>query len=188
MPISTTEIISGATLLLAIGSALWQRYGIILDLKKEQGSMALKFEEKISALKEKYNTDISILKDNLTTHFSSQVDALYGQLDKLAVQLVTIDKRITKQEMKMELFWSAVQDNVKDMLKQPVHFRKDDLLDRFKSLNYQELCELKNILTEEKISLFQKESMTPEKKIYLISLALMLAGIDSKLIDMETKC
>lgn len=189
MSLSTSEIISGAALLLAIGSALWQRYGVILDLKKEQGTMALSFEEKLGKMKDKYSNELSEFKDSIQNHFTSQGDSFYGELGKLSVQLVTIDNRMTKQEMKMDLFWGAVQDTVKDMLKQPVHLRKDELLDKFPNLDYNELCELRAMLTEEKgVLITMTKQLSPTKKVYLISLALMLAGIDSRLIDVGRKC
>ena len=189
MAINITEIISGAALLLAIASALWQRYGVIIEIKKDQGKIALSFEEKLSALKDKCNKDLAELKDNVLAQLTKQVDSLYGQLDKLTLQLVSIDNRTTKQEMKMDLFWAAVQDTVKNMIKQPVHRVKDELLDKFPNLDYRQLCELRDMLVEEKnILLPAQNELTTEKKIYLISLVLMLAGIDSKLIDMEKKC
>jgi hypothetical protein len=189
MPLTTPEIISGAALLLAILSAVWQRFGVVIDIKKDQSEMAIAFEEKLGIHRDKTNSDLAELKDNILKQLTGQVDTLYGQLDKLSAQLVIVDNRMTKQEMKMDLFWGAVQETVKDMIKQPTHLKKDELLDRFPNLNYDELCELKSMLTEEKILLLPAtNSLTPDKKIYLISLALMLAGIDSRLIDMGSKC
>lgn len=189
MPLTTPEIISGAALLLAILSALWQRFGVIIDIKKDQADIALTFQKELGNCKSNCSNTLATLKDTVLSQFGTQVDNLYGQLDKLSGQLILTDTRITKQEMKMDLFWGAVQDTVKDMIKQPTHLKKDDLLDRFPKLSYDELCDLKSILIEEKILLLPARStLTPDKKIYLISLALMLAGIDSRLIDMGSKC
>ena len=199
MSLTTPEIISGAALLLAILSAVWQRFGVIMDIKKDQANMALNFQKEITTYKIQCETNITAVKDSLTTnitnvkdglmkHISTEVNALYGQLDSLSGKLVLIDNRMTKQEMKMDLFWGAVQDTVKDMLKQPIHLRKDTLLDKFPDLKYEELCELKEMLIEEKKQLLPEKKLTPGKKVYLISLVLMLAGIDSRLIDMEIKC
>jgi len=188
MALTIPEIVSGGALLLAILSAIWQRFGVILEIKKDQASMSSSLQKEIADSKSKCSDDIAVLKDNLLGQISSQVNSLYTQLDNFSARLAMIDNRMTKQEMKMDLFWGAVQDTVKDMLKQPIHLRKDDLLDRFPSLSYDELCELKSMLVQEKISLPMVKTLTPDKKVYLISLALMLAGIDSRLIDMETKC
>ena len=189
MPFTTPEIISAGALLLAILSALWQRFGVIIEIKKDQASMALAFQKELGNCKSNCSNTLTTLKDSVLSHFGTQVDNLYGQLDKLSAQLVLVDTRITKQEMKMDLFWGAVQETVKDMIKQPTHLKKDDLLDRFSTLSYDELCELKSMLMEEKILLLpMANGLIPDKKIYLISLALMLAGIDSRLIDMGSKC
>jgi len=189
MALTMPEIISGGALLLAIVSAIWQRFGVILEIRKDQASMSLAFQKEIADSKSKSSDDVAALKDNLLGQISSQVNSLYGQLDNFSARLLLVDNRMTKQEMKMDLFWGAVQDTVKDMLKQPIHLRKDNLLDRFPSLSYDELCELKSILAEEKgVLLTMTKQLSPTKKVYLVSLALMLAGIDSRLIDMGSKC
>jgi hypothetical protein len=189
MALTVPEIISGAALLLAILSTVWQRFGVIMELKKDQVAMGSTLEEKIEKVKDKFNNDISMLKDKILKQLTEQADTFYGQLDNLSAKLVLVDTRIGKQEMKMELFWGAVEDSVKGMLKQPVHIRKDNLLDKFPNLDHEELCELKVMLTEEKRSLLPiKSELAADKKIYLFSLILMLAGIDSRLIDMEIKC
>jgi len=189
MPLTTPEIISGAALLLAILSALWQRFGVILDIKKDQASMALNFQKDLSECRVLCVGNLSTTKDNVLTRISNEVNNLYEQLGKTSVQLVLADTRITKQEMKMDLFWGAVQETVKDMIKQPIHFRKDDLLDKFPNLKYEEMFELKTTLQIEKTEmLLNVKSLSSAKKTYLLALALMLAGIDSRLIDMEDKC
>jgi hypothetical protein len=186
MPLTTPEIISGLALLLAILSAVWQRFGVIIDIKKDQSTLAFNFQKELGECKTKCSNTLATLKDSVLGQLGTQVDSLYGQFDKLSGQLVVIDNRTTKQEMKMDLFWGAVQETVKDMIKQPIHFRKDDLLDRFPNLEYKEMYELKTSLQIEKKEMSSNiKSLTPAKKTYLLALVLMLAGIDSRLIDMD---
>ena len=186
MPFTTAEIISGVALILAILSAVWQRFGVILDIKKDQSSMALSFQKELSDCKANCTGNLSVTKDNVLSQISNEVNNLYGHFDKLSSQLVLADTRITRQEMKMDLFWGAVQETVKDMIKQPIHFRKDELLDRFPNLKLEEMFELRRTLQSEKTELLSNvKLLSSSKKTYLIALALMLAGVDSRLIDME---
>lgn len=155
MALTTSEIISGAALLLAILSAAWQRFGVMIDIQKQIAKVQMEFFQKIDSY-----------------HITCPGPVLDG--------------RLAKQEIKMDLFWAGVQDSVKNMLKHPTLLRKDELLDRYPSLECPELVELRDILMEEKTVLIaQVSGLDASQKIYLISLAIMLAGIDAKLIDFQ---
>jgi hypothetical protein len=151
MALTTPELVSGVALLLAILSAAWQRFGVMIDIQKQIAKVQSDFFQRIESY-----------------HITCPGPAL--------------TLRMTTQEMKMDLFWGAIQDSVKDMLKQPIHLRKDELLDKFPALSFQELQELKTVLMEEKTVILTNQ-LDPDKKVYLITLSLMIAGIDWKLID-----
>lgn len=64
--------------------------------------------------------------------------------------IVSLETRLVALETKMSLFWDSVGGVVKDIFKQPIHFHKDDLIDRFPdTLNDKELLELETIVTDE---------------------------------------
>jgi len=48
-------------------------------------------------------------------------------------QAVNLEGRLVKLETKIDLFWTAVEQNIPRLLKQPIHKRKDDLLDKLTS-------------------------------------------------------
>lgn len=190
MALTTPEIISGAALVLAILSALWQRFGVIIDIKKDQADLALNFQKSFADHKivvaEHLSNHMNILTGQISTlsQLTNQMAVVVSQINSLSTQMIGIDARVSKQEMKMDLFWGAVQETVKDMIKQPVHFRKDSLLDKFPNLDVEEIRELKHTLQEEKKEMLAKiKLLEPEKKAYLLAVALMLARIDSLLID-----
>jgi hypothetical protein len=195
MPFTTPEIISTAALGLAIVSFLWQRFGIITEIKKDQSNMELSFERQIAQHKTSVaelmtnHTNILTVQVTTLTQLTSQMAVITSQANNLSTQLSGVDNRISKQEMKMDLFWGAVQETVKDMIKQPIHFRKDELLDKFPNLGSEEIHELKDTLQLEKREMLSKiKLLEPEKKAYLLAIALMLARIDSVLIDRGDKC
>ena len=68
----------------------------------------------------------------------------FGFINKLT-------ERITKVEVKNDLFWKALENKLADMLKSPTHLNKDILLEKFKLglLNQEEMVVLSTILTEE---------------------------------------
>ncbi len=79
---------------------------------------------------------------------------------------IRLENRLTRLETKMELWWNTVADQVKGILQQPVHFRKDDLLDRFPCISDEELLELKNIIMIELMEL--KKTKDPKSVAYAI--------------------
>lgn len=89
------------------------------------------------------------------------------------------EARFVALETKMELFWGAVGKVVIDMVKQPIHFEKDALLDRLKTnvINGEELIKLKIIVEEEVVEL--RERKDPKALAYVLVLAL----IDQKLFE-----
>ena len=193
MSVTTPEIISGVALGLAIISFLWQRFGVILDIKKEQAQLALSFQKDIADCRNKCTGHLESTKDSIYDNLSKEIKNISSQLSSqitaLSTQLTSVDTRVTKQEMKMDLFWGAVQETVKDMIKQPIHFRKDELLDKFPNLSYEDICELRETLHTEKVELLSNiKKLEPDKKSYLLAVVLMLARVDGVLVDRGDKC
>ena len=100
----------------------------------------------------------------------------------------TLSERIAVQETKMEHFWNAIGSSVTSMIKQPVHFRKDELMDKLQmemqgeygAIKEIELLELRSILEDEIDELRQL------KDPKVIAYALALAYISQKLITRNT--
>jgi hypothetical protein len=97
------------------------------------------------------------------------------------------ESRISRLEVKMELFWNSVGDVVKNLIKQPTHLRKDELMDKLldkrdTNISNIELVELKTILYSELPELkLQKSSQS-------LAYALALAYIDQILYDRDCLC
>ncbi len=89
---------------------------------------------------------------------------------------------ISDMAAKLDLFWVAMEPALKEVIKQPIHFRKDDLLDRFPNLEDKELCELREILQDEMVDLKAK------KDPKVLAYALMTARLDSVLYDRRRGC
>jgi hypothetical protein len=94
--------------------------------------------------------------------FVSILSSIWGVL-KYGIKL---ENRLTRLETKTELWWNTVADQVKGVLQQPIHFRKDDLLDRFPCISNQELVELKDIIISEITEL--KKTKDPKVASYAI--------------------
>lgn len=94
--------------------------------------------------------------------FVSIISSIWGVL-KYGIKL---ENRLTRLETKTELWWSTVAEQVKGVLQQPTHFRKDDLLDRFPCISNEELLELKNIIVTEITEL--KKTKDPKVASYAI--------------------
>ena len=82
----------------------------------------------------------------------------------------------------MELFWNAVGGVMSSLIKQPIHFRKDELMDKLvgdklPGSSTDELLELRIILEDELVTL--REIKDPKSLAY----ALALAYIDQILYD-----
>jgi hypothetical protein len=94
--------------------------------------------------------------------FISILSSIWGVL-KYGIRM---ENRLTRLETKTELWWNTVADQVKGVLQQPTHFRKDDLLDRFPNIINQELVELKDIIVSELTEL--KKTKDPKVASYAI--------------------
>lgn len=125
----------------------------------------------------------------LVVSLGGYISQRFGVILDIQKQLGVISERISKQEMKMDTLWPSVTDAVKEMLKHPTASRKDDLLDRFPKLSTEEMCKLRDTLMVEKHDMLTELEYAPaDKKMYALALALMLAGIDTILIDRGLKC
>lgn len=99
--------------------------------------------------------------------------------------IAEINNRLVRMETKMELFWNAVVASVSSLIKQPIHFRKDELMDKLIPENLphlpentvEELLELKHILKDELVTL--RELKDPKSLAY----GLAIAYIDQILYD-----
>jgi hypothetical protein len=111
----------------------------------------------------------------------------HSKLKEEVCALITAEGlKIKRAETQMELFWNAVGGAVSDLIKQPIHFRKDELMDKLFPVNgrisevsimpTEELFELKTILQSE-ISDLKKN-----KDSKSLAHALALAYIDQTLL------
>lgn len=98
---------------------------------------------------------------------------IFGAFGDLKARVITL-------ETKMDLFWQGVQAKMGTVIKQPIHFRKDDLIDRFPNLSNDEIDELKQILTEEMVELQAK------KDSKVIAYAIYLGGIENEIYKRKT--
>jgi len=93
--------------------------------------------------------------------------------------------RLVRLETKAELFWNTVGSVMSNIIKQPIHYRKDELMDKLvpgherelQKASVEELMELKIILKDELVSL--QELKEPKSLAY----ALTIAYIDQVLYD-----
>lgn len=144
------------TAVIALIGVIWQYFVVISSLRKEVTDLATN------------------LRAEAVTSTKGVTDLLVDQGTRLA-----------KMETKMELFWIAVGTSVSKLIKQPIHFRKDELMNKLipenlshlPESNIDELIELKTILKEELITL--QEVKDPKSLAY----ALALAYIDQVLLD-----
>jgi DNA replication initiation complex subunit (GINS family) len=110
---------------------------------------------------------------------------LTADMDEIRKEQVIQGKSITRLETQTELFWTNVGGVMAKIIKQPIHYRKDDLMDKLvagredqlKGVTTQELVELKMILKEELFTL--QETKEPKSLAY----ALAIAYIDQLLYD-----
>lgn len=98
------------------------------------------------------------------------------------VNFVQMSLDLAAMKVKTDLFWGAVEHVVRDLIKQPIHFRKDDLVDRFPNLTEEEMCELRDIITAE------MKDLIKDKKDKVLAYALMKARIDQVLWDRNRIC
>jgi hypothetical protein len=163
----------------------WQATGTLLAATLALIGMVCQYFVVISSLR-KDNTDLAtnLRKDitDLATNLRAEsVNTTKGISEILEVQ----GTRLTRMETKMELFWNAIGTSMANLIKQPTHFRKDELMDKLipKNLphlpesNIDELVELKLILKDELITL--QEIKDPKSIAY----SLAIAYIDQILYD-----
>lgn len=145
-------------LIVSILGLVWHYFGWVLSIRTEISKVTLDCKTEIGA-------GVSVINE------------------KLANQ----DTRLSRLEVKMELFWNAIGDVVKNLIKQPTHLRKDELMDKLldkreTDISIGELMELKSILHLELPELKIQKS---EKSL---AYALALAYIDQILYDRDCLC
>jgi CheY-like chemotaxis protein len=141
---NVSEVISIASISIAVLSVVWQYFGGILSLRKEMEKDCL---------------------GNLEAH---------AKLDRELRELILNQAlKINSAETKMELFWNAIGSSIKDLIKQPIHIEKDTLMDKLmdnpKTITNQEIYRLKAILIPELTEL--KLSKNPSCIAYAFTLA-----------------
>ena len=98
---TNTELISSAAVAISLLGVIWQYFGGILAIRKD---MAL------------------ATTSNLEAH---------AKIEREMRDLITAQGlQLAKAETKMELFWNAIGASVKSLIKQPIHFEKDELMDK----------------------------------------------------------
>jgi len=152
---TNTEMFSGAAIAISLLSVIWQYFGGILAIRKDMSAAAT---------------------TNLEAH---------SKIDREMRELINAQGlQLAKAETKMELFWNAVGASVKSLIKQPIHFEKDELMDKLMDrpdlITKPELYRLKTILNEELIDLQQSKNNTS------LAYALALAYIDQILYDKDS--
>ena len=94
-----------------------------------------------------------------------------------------IVERLAKVETKVDLFWSAIEGRVTEILKSPTHLEKDELLDKLvsKEINLQGAQRLRTILNEE---LKNRKRIDNGKRL---AYALMLGRLEQVIFDFGGK-
>jgi hypothetical protein len=101
----------------------------------------------------------------------------FGWIIGIKTDMAKLSDRLVSQETKMELFWKSVSISVATLIKQPIHFRKDELMDKLKLdmqgnkgvINEVELVELRKVLSEEVVEL--EGTKDPRSLAYALALA-----------------
>ena len=154
-------------LLVSILTLVYHYFGWVLSSRKEMSDLEIKFGDRISA-------------EIKTCPLKLEIKSASDKLEEISERLVRV-------ETKMELFWNQVGGAVKAMIKQPIHFKKDELMDKLleerkPKIRIEELYELKSLLKEELPALIEVKS---EK---CLAYALALAYIDQILYDRNCLC
>lgn len=145
-------LISIVAVAISFLGVLWQYFGGILSVKK----------------------DINLLETvNLEAH---------SKIEREMREVIMLQGlQIAKMETKMELFWGAVGTSVKSLIKQPIHFEKDELMDKLidhpELITPDEIYRLKEILNDELIELQNTKNNSS------IAYSLALAYADQVLLD-----
>jgi len=122
-------------------------------------------------------------------NFQGLVDRVGALETKIGtVNLIDVSNRIVAVETKMSIFWDAVGDVVKDIIKQPIHYRKDELVEKFPNLTIEETRELRDILIKERNELkMSNAAKNPSTRAYVLAIGLQLARVQTELMDKESK-
>jgi len=155
------------TAVVALVASIWQYFVVISGVRKD-----------ITDLATGVRKDITDLATNLRVE---AVTANKSVMETLAIQ----GSKITRIETQTELFWNAVSTSISNLIKQPIHFKKDQLMDKLIPVNMphlpestiEELVELRLILKDELVML--QEVKDPKALAY----ALAIAYIDQTLYD-----
>jgi hypothetical protein len=158
---SLSVVLSISALFLTLVSLVFTYFGWIVDIK-----------EKLAGL--------------ISTMSNSDFKDIVKRLCNIEVAVARIETSIgghsiSDMAAKLDLFWTAMEPAVKTIIHDPTHYKKDDLIDRFPSLNDDELYELRNILTDEMVEL----KLNKSEKIF--AYAFMVARVDSVLYDNHKK-
>ena len=98
--------------------------------------------------------------------------------------MAKISERLARQESKVELFWTAASSAISNMIKQPIHHRKDELMDKLtedmqkkRVIGQEEMEELrKTLLTE-------MQELERQKDPKSLAYALALAYISQRMLE-----
>ncbi len=92
--------------------------------------------------------------------------------------VVKQNERIARVEVKGELFWKLVEQNISELVKSPTHIYKDNLLDKIKdgSINKDEAAELHDILKDELEYIDKKDPRVIGYILVMSRLDFMLRG------------
>lgn len=180
MPKLSLEIVLAViSVLIAFGGFLFTYFGYILKLQKNLGDtkneLTKDFATQLAIIQKEFNTECVAIGDELKECIHQVGNKLAGFENQVVARLVTL-------ETKTSLFWKVVEEGVIDMIKQPIHFEKDKLLDNLKSLSGEDLQKLKFMLEDELIEL--KKGKDPKVVAYVI----MLARIDQRLYEKQCSC
>ena len=163
--------LGAVALLVSILTLVYHYFGWVLRSRKEMSDLEIKLGDRISA-------------EIKTCPLKLEIKSVE---DKLDAHLIQISERLARVETKMELFWNQVRGAVNSMIKQPIHFKKDELMDKLleerkPKIRIEELYELKSILKEE------LPALTEVKSEKCLAYALALAYIDQILYDRNCLC
>lgn len=146
-----------------VSAIVWEYFRVILKLENGIRDSADSIRKEISDNQEKLNV---VLKE---------------QGDRISI----LELNLTNANAKMGMFWSAVGGVMSSLIKQPIHARKDELMDKLvpedlsdlPTCNDEELMELRGILNDELTTLRQIKE--PRSLAY----ALAIGYIDQLLFD-----
>jgi hypothetical protein len=151
---TNTELISTAAVAISLLGVIWQYFGGILAIRKDMALAATTNLEAHAKMERE-------MRDMITAH----------------------GLQLAKAETKMELFWNAVGASVKSLIKQPIHFEKDELMDKLMDrpdlISKPELNRLKVILNDELVELQHAKNNSS------LAYSLAIAYIDQILFDMN---